>query len=128
MKRSGDRNLGRVALGREGMLSAHREWGEGGLEGNPPTIHGALYTHFQFLIFHSLILSHQNSKARYMCSGVFLLALQIRQEESLGSESLASSGNTRCWRRQSRLSGGWRPRMLGKTVITMSQKLANDYT
>lgn len=53
MKRSGDRNLGRVALGREGMLSAHREWGERGLEGNPPTIHGALDTHFQFLIFHS---------------------------------------------------------------------------
>lgn len=48
MKRSGDRNL---ALGREGMLSAHREWGERGLEGNPPTIHGALDTHFQFLIF-----------------------------------------------------------------------------
>lgn len=76
MKSSGDRNLGQAALGREGMLSAHREGGEGGLEGNPPTIHGALYTHFQLLIFHSLIPSHQNSKARYMCSGVFLLALQ----------------------------------------------------
>lgn len=43
MMRSGDRNLGRVALGREGMLSAHRSGGEGGLEGDPPTIHGGPY-------------------------------------------------------------------------------------